>query len=107
MLNRAGIPTYNTPEKAVRAFMHLVSYARNLEILHETPRDIPLEFTLDRARLRARVRHDPDRRGRDPLGERLEGASGGLRNPGDEAAAAPRRPTRRSRWPSGSAIRSC
>ncbi len=32
--------------------MHLVSYARNLQILHETPRDIPLEFTLDRQRLR-------------------------------------------------------
>ena len=52
LLNTAGIPTYNTPEKAVRAFMHLVSYARNLEILHETPKDIPLEFTLDRQRLR-------------------------------------------------------
>ena len=52
LLNNAGIPTYNTPEKAVRAFMHLVSYARNLEILHETPKDIPLEFTLDRQRLR-------------------------------------------------------
>ena len=51
-LNAMGIPTYNTPEKAVRAFMHLVSYARNLQILHETPRDIPLEFTLDRKRLR-------------------------------------------------------
>ena len=52
LLNTAGIPTYNTPEKAVRAFMHLVSYARNLQILHETPKDIPLEFTLDRQRLR-------------------------------------------------------
>ncbi|MBN1394628.1 MAG: bifunctional acetate--CoA ligase family protein/GNAT family N-acetyltransferase [Pirellulales bacterium] len=52
ILNTAGIPTYNTPEKAVRAFMHLVSYARNLQILHETPKDIPLEFTLDRQRLR-------------------------------------------------------
>ena len=51
-LNAAGIPTYGTPEKAVRAFMHLVSYARNLLILHETPRDMPLEFTLDRKRLR-------------------------------------------------------
>ena len=30
VLNEAGIPTYTTPEKAVRAFMHLVSYARNL-----------------------------------------------------------------------------
>ncbi len=52
ILNTAGIPTYNTPEKGVRAFMHLVSYARNLEILHETPKDIPLEFKLDRQRLR-------------------------------------------------------
>ena len=52
IFNAAGIPSYNTPEKAVRAFMHLVSYARNLEILHETPKDMPLEFTLDRQRLR-------------------------------------------------------
>jgi len=52
LLTKAGIPTYNTPEKAVRAFMHLVSYARNLTILHETPRDIPMSFTLDRQRLR-------------------------------------------------------
>jgi len=52
LLNQVGIPTYKTPEQAVRAFMHLVSYARNLEILHETPRDIPVEFTLDRKRLR-------------------------------------------------------
>ncbi len=53
LLNAAGIPTYNTPEKAVRAFMHLVSYARNLEILHETPKDLPLGFSLDRQRLRS------------------------------------------------------
>ena len=53
ILNLAGIPTYNTPEKAVQAFMHLVSYARNLEILHETPKDIPLGFKLDRQRLRS------------------------------------------------------
>jgi len=52
LLSEAGIPTYTTPEQAVRAFMHLVSYARNLSILHETPREIPVEFTLDRQRLR-------------------------------------------------------
>jgi len=52
LLNQAGIPTYRTPEKAVRAFMHLVSYARNLSTLHETPRDIPVAFKLDRQRLR-------------------------------------------------------
>ena len=52
LLTKAGIPSYNYPEKAIRAFMHLVSYARNLGMLYETPRDIPLSFTLDRRRLR-------------------------------------------------------
>ena len=53
LLNEAGIPTYSSPEKGVRAFMHLVSYARNREMLYETPREVPLEFPLDRAKLRA------------------------------------------------------
>ena len=52
IFGRSGIPAYTTPEKAVRAFMHLVSYARNLSILHETPRDIPMSFSLDRRRMR-------------------------------------------------------
>jgi acetyltransferase len=54
LLNEAGVPTYTTPERAVRAFMTLVSYARNLESLYETPKDIPVEFTLDRKEIRSR-----------------------------------------------------
>jgi len=53
VLNAAGVPTYGTPDQAVRAFMHLYEYARNLDILFETPRDIPVSFTLDRGRLRS------------------------------------------------------
>ncbi len=53
LLNEAGIPTYWSPEKGVRAFMHLVTYGRNRELLYETPREVPLEFPLDRAKLRA------------------------------------------------------
>jgi len=53
ILNQAGVATYRTPEEAVGAFMTLVSYARNLEALYETPRDIPVEFPLDRQDLRA------------------------------------------------------
>jgi acetyltransferase len=52
LLNQAGVPTYKTPEAGVRAFMNLYSFGRNQEILHETPRDIPMEFALDRRRLR-------------------------------------------------------
>ncbi|WP_417382486.1 acetate--CoA ligase alpha subunit [Gimesia sp.] len=51
-LNNAGIPTYNTPEQAVRAFMHLVTYARNHQFLYETPQAMPVRYSLDRALLR-------------------------------------------------------
>jgi acetyltransferase len=54
VLNDAAIPTYATPEQAVNAFMTLVAYARNLEILYETPKDISVEFPVDRDRTRAR-----------------------------------------------------
>ncbi len=50
----AGVPVYRTPEQAIRAFMTLVAYARNLETLYETPQDIPIEFTLDRTEIRRR-----------------------------------------------------
>jgi acetyltransferase len=49
----ASVPCYNSPEQAVRAFMYLVSYARIREMLYETPRDLPVEFPLDRGKLRA------------------------------------------------------
>lgn len=53
-LNRLGVPTYQTPEHAVRSFMYLVTYANNLETLYETPRDVPLTFKVDRASARQR-----------------------------------------------------
>lgn len=52
MLNDAGVAAYQTPEQAIRAFMTLVHYSRNLEILYETPKDIPVEFSVDREKLR-------------------------------------------------------
>jgi acetyltransferase len=55
ILNEAGLPTHRTPEQAVRAFMHLVTYANNLKALYETPRNVPLNFTLNRTRLRRRA----------------------------------------------------
>jgi acetyltransferase len=50
----SGIAAYKTPEDAVRAFMILVEYQRNLEALYETPKDIPLEFPMARAEVRSR-----------------------------------------------------
>lgn len=51
-LNAAGIPTYSTPEHAVRAFMSLVEFHRIREVLLETPRDLPIKFPLDKGKLR-------------------------------------------------------
>ncbi|MCX6270172.1 MAG: bifunctional acetate--CoA ligase family protein/GNAT family N-acetyltransferase [Bacteroidetes bacterium] len=48
ILNEAGVAAYQTPEQAIRAFMTLTTYARNLEMLYETPRDIRVEFTINR-----------------------------------------------------------
>ena len=59
-----GIPSYKTPEQAFRAFMTLVTYNRNLATLYETPRDIPVEFTVDRVQLReefTRIIHENER----------------------------------------------
>lgn len=52
-LNECGIATYMTPEQAVRSFMTLVTYSRNLKSLYETPRDIPVQFSIDRNKLRS------------------------------------------------------
>ena len=55
VLAEAGVPTFDTPEQAVGAFMTLVKHARNLEALYETPRDIPLDFSVDRRAMRNKV----------------------------------------------------
>ena len=55
ILNQAGLPTHGTPEHAVRAFMHLVSYARNLAMIYETPKEVPVELNVDRAALRGQI----------------------------------------------------
>ncbi|MBN8995158.1 MAG: bifunctional acetate--CoA ligase family protein/GNAT family N-acetyltransferase [Rhizobiales bacterium] len=54
----SGIPSYETPEEAVRAFMHMVRYRRNQNLLLETP-SAPTGVEADRAAIRgviARVR---------------------------------------------------
>jgi acetyltransferase len=52
ILVEAGIASYRTPEQAIKAFMTLVAYSRNLKILYETPKDVPVEFSIDREKMR-------------------------------------------------------
>jgi acetyltransferase len=55
VLTQAGVATYDSPDRAVRAFMYLVSYRRNREILYETPRQVLLDKSLDVRLARAQV----------------------------------------------------
>jgi acetyltransferase len=41
------IPTYPTPEHAVRAFMHVVNYYQGKELLMQTPPSVPQQFSPD------------------------------------------------------------
>ncbi|HSE83193.1 MAG TPA: bifunctional acetate--CoA ligase family protein/GNAT family N-acetyltransferase, partial [Thermodesulfobacteriota bacterium] len=50
ILNKAGIPTYDTPEEAVNTFMHMYSYSYNLRLLQEAPRELHVELDLDRSK---------------------------------------------------------
>lgn len=52
IFNKSGIAAFPTPEQAVRAFMTLVEYSRNLDAIFETPKEIPVSFTYDRAKIR-------------------------------------------------------
>ncbi len=45
LLMKAHIPTYETPEEAIKSFINLYTYAKNLELLYETPATTPHAFT--------------------------------------------------------------
>lgn len=49
----ARVPTFATPEGAVRAFMHLVRYRRNQEMLVQVPPSVPELFAVDQTAARA------------------------------------------------------
>lgn len=48
VLEKGRIPNYRYPESAVVVFLKMYGYSRNLQLLHETPPDIPEKFNPDR-----------------------------------------------------------
>jgi acetyltransferase len=47
-----NIPTFGTPDDAVRAYMYMCQYTRNLQLLYETPKDILPDFHPNRAKVK-------------------------------------------------------
>jgi acetyltransferase len=52
ILGRAGIPTFDSPEAAIRAFLHMVQYKRNQELLYERPMALPQDWQPNSVRVR-------------------------------------------------------
>jgi acetyltransferase len=43
ILNRNNVPAYPTPEEAVESYIYLYQYARNLQLLFETPEELDIK----------------------------------------------------------------
>jgi acetyltransferase len=61
VLNDAGIPTYDTPERAVRAFLYMHTYSHNLEILQEIPPRIIRRLSFERDHAATLISNAPDK----------------------------------------------
>jgi len=57
ILNQNGIPTYSTPEQAVNTYMYMYQYKRNLELLYETPEELPVSSVPPRRPLTVIMRN--------------------------------------------------
>ncbi len=54
---QSKIPTYEFPEEAVRTYLYMYQYARNLELLYETPEDLPLDIGTPKNYLKILIRN--------------------------------------------------
>ena len=43
IFNANNIPTYTTPEQAIKTYMTMYQYQRNLELIYETPEELPVD----------------------------------------------------------------
>ena len=59
VLNAAGIATYDTPGHAVSAFMQLIDYERNQQLLMEVPASVPEAFNPDIGRVQRVLDRQP------------------------------------------------
>lgn len=56
LFSRNDIPCYDTPEKAVKTYMYMYKYKRNLELLYETPAELPIDLAPPKNHLKILIR---------------------------------------------------
>jgi len=53
ILTKNNIPTFSTPEQAVKTYMYMYQYKHNLEMLYETPEELPADISSPKMPLMA------------------------------------------------------
>lgn len=56
IFQEASVPTYETPEDAVKAYLGTYRYARNIGLLYETPSELPIDVAPPKYNLQAMLR---------------------------------------------------
>ena len=52
ILDQGKIPTFVVPERAVTTFMDMVKYTKNIDLLYQTPANIPSQFAPEKQKTR-------------------------------------------------------
>jgi len=55
-----GIPTYATPEDALRTYMYMYQYRRSLDLLYQTPQELPVDLAPPKNHLKIIIRKTKD-----------------------------------------------
>ena len=56
ILKENHIPIYETPEEAIKTYLYMYRYKRNLELLYETPAELPVDQSPPKNNLKAFIR---------------------------------------------------
>jgi acetyltransferase len=51
-----NIPTYATPEEALKTYMYMYQYRRNLDLLYQTPQELPVDLAPPKNHLKIIIR---------------------------------------------------
>ena len=51
-----NVPTYSNPEDAIRTYMYMYKYKRNIELLYETPEELPVNLAPPKNHLKLLIR---------------------------------------------------
>ncbi|HYB84047.1 MAG TPA: bifunctional acetate--CoA ligase family protein/GNAT family N-acetyltransferase [archaeon] len=57
IFQRNNIPTYQTPEEAVKTYAYMYQYRRNLDQLYQTPQELPVDSSPPKAHLKVVIRN--------------------------------------------------